>query len=57
MATLVEKIKSARPNLTDIDFMPDTGTIVLQNDSDGKGDYIKQWNHPSETQPTAEELE
>ena len=56
MATLVEKIKSARPNLTDIDFMPDTGTIVLQNDSDGKGDYIKQWNHKSETQPSTEEL-
>ena len=53
MATLVEKIKSARPNLTDIDFAT---TIIVQNDSDGKGDYIKEWNHPSETQPTAEEL-
>jgi hypothetical protein len=53
MATLVEKIKSARPNLKDIDF---TTTIIVQNDSDGKGDYIKEWKHPSETQPTAEEL-
>jgi hypothetical protein len=54
MATLVEKIKSARTNLTDIDFAT---TIIVQNDSDGKGDYIKSWNHPTETQPTAEELE
>ena len=53
---LYDKIKSARPNLTIDDFMPETGTIVLQNDSDGKGDYITEWNHPSETQPTAEEL-
>ena len=53
MATLVEKIKSARSNVTDIDF---TTTIIVQNDSDGNGDYIKEWNHPSETQPTAEEL-
>ena len=44
-----------RPNLTKEDFID--GTILLQNDSDGKGDYIKEWNHKSETQPTAEELE
>jgi hypothetical protein len=34
----------------------DTGTIVLQDDSNGQGPYIKEWNHPSETQPTEEEL-
>ena len=56
MATLIEKIKSARPNVTDADFHFMDGTIKLQNDSDGNGDYIKEWNHPSETQPTAEEL-
>ena len=50
---LYNKIKSARPNVTDEDFIDN---IVLQNDSDGKGDYIKEWNHPTETQPTAEEL-
>ena len=54
MATLVEKIKSARSNVTDADFVD---YIIVQNDSDGKGDYIKSWNHPTETQPTAEELE
>lgn len=53
MATLVEKIKSARPKVTDADFVD---YIIVQNDSDGKGDYIKSWNHPTETQPTDEEL-
>ena len=32
------------------------GTIILQNESDGKGDYIKEWNHPTLPQPTAEQL-
>ena len=53
---LYDKILTLRPNLSADDFAPTTGTIVLQNDSDGKGDYIKSWNHPTETQPTAEEL-
>ena len=50
-------IIAVRPNLTPDDFAPDTGTIMLQNDSDGKGDYIKEWNHPTETQPTQAELD
>ena len=54
--TLYDKILALRPNLTQDDFAPTTGTIVLQNDSDGKGDYIKEWNHPTVTQPTVEEL-
>jgi hypothetical protein len=54
--TLFEKIKQLKPELTDKDFYPDTGTIVLQNDSDGKGDYIKEWNHPTVTRPTTQEL-
>ena len=53
--TLLEKILAVRPNLTKDDFRPE-GTIMLQNDSDGKGDYIKSWSHLTETQPTAEEL-
>jgi hypothetical protein len=53
MATLVEKIKSVRPNVTDADFMDN---IIVQNNSDGNGDFIASWNHPTETQPTAEEL-
>ena len=53
--TLYEKLKQLKPELTDADFAPE-GTIVLQNDSDGKGDYIKEWNHPTVTQPTNAEL-
>ncbi len=55
--TLYDKILAVRPNLTVDDFSPDTGTIMLQNDSDGKGDYIREWNHPTETQPTQQELD
>jgi hypothetical protein len=52
--TLFEKIKSIYPNLTDNDFI----TIIrLQNDSDGNGDYIKSWNHPTLTQPTQAQLD
>ena len=54
--TLYEKITTLYPDLTDADFAPE-GTIVLQNDSDGKGDYIKEWNHPTVTQPTNAELD
>ena len=54
MASLVEKIKSVRPKVTDEDFIDN---IIVQNNSDGKGDFIASWNHPTETQPTAEELE
>ena len=55
--TLYEKIRQLKPELTENDFGPYTGTIVLQNDSDGKGDYIKEWNHPTVTQPTQQELD
>ena len=30
--------------------------IMLQNDSDGRGDYIAKWEHPTLTKPTAEQL-
>jgi hypothetical protein len=53
--TLLEKIKSIYPELTNMDFSP-FGTIVLQNDSDGKGDYIAKWEHPTLARPTDEEL-
>jgi hypothetical protein len=53
---MIEKIKSIYPELTDADFHFLTGTIALQNDSDGKGDYIKAWNHPTLPRPTDEEL-
>lgn len=53
--TLKDKIIAIYPTLILDDFSP-TGTIALQNDSDGKGDYIAKWNHPDYPQPTAEQL-
>jgi hypothetical protein len=53
---MFEKIKSLYPSLTDDDFHPRTGTIALQNDSDGKGAYIAKWEHPTLARPTDEEL-
>ena len=52
--TLYEKIMALYPSLTQQDFLD---TIRLQNDSDGKGDYIAAWNHPTLTQPTKEQLD
>jgi hypothetical protein len=51
--TLYEKIKSIYPTLEDIDFVD---TIQLQNDSDGKGDYIAKWEHPTLSKPTEDQL-
>jgi hypothetical protein len=53
--TLYEKIIKLYPELTDTDFNPITGTITLQNDSDGKGDYIAKWEHTL-PRPTDEQL-
>ena len=54
---LFNKIKEIYPQLSDADFNVSHGTILLQNDSDGKGDYIKLWQHPTLTQPTQEQLD
>ena len=54
--TLYEKIKSIYPEITDNEFVPLTGTIHLKNDSDGRGDYIAKWEHPTLQKPTEEEL-
>ena len=53
--TLYEKITTLYTELTNADFAPE-GTIMLQNDSDGRGDYIAKWNHPTLAKPTDEEL-
>ena len=55
--TLYKKIVTLYPSLTDIDFDQIKGTINLQNDSDGKGDYIAKWEHPTLAQPTKEQLD
>jgi hypothetical protein len=54
--TLYEKIMAIYSELTIQDFMPIAGTITLQNDSDGKGDYIAKWEHPTLPRPTEEQL-
>lgn len=51
--TLYDKIMALYPSLTTQDFLT---VITLQNDSDGRGDYIKSWNHPDFPRPTDEEL-
>ena len=53
--TLKDKIIAIYPTLIMDDFSP-TGTIALQNDSDGKGDYIAKWEHPTLAKPTTEQL-
>jgi hypothetical protein len=50
---LYEKIMALYPELTTQDFMT---VITLQNDSDGRGDYIAAWNHPTLPRPTEEQL-
>ena len=51
--TLYDKIMAIYPSLTIQNFMT---VITLQNDSDGKGDYIAKWEHPTLAKPTAEQL-
>ena len=54
---LYEQILSIYPTLTYNDFAGGPkGTIFLENASDGKGDYIAKWEHPTLTQPTAAQL-
>jgi hypothetical protein len=50
---LYDKIMAIYPQLEQQDFMT---VIILQNDSDGKGDYIAKWDHPTLAKPTDEEL-
>ena len=51
--TLYDKIMAIYPQLEQQDFMT---TIRLQNDSDGRGDYIAKWEHPTLQKPTEDQL-
>jgi hypothetical protein len=53
--TLYDKIFSLYPELNEKDFF--SGLIELQNDSDGRGDYIAKWEHPTLARPTQEQLD
>jgi hypothetical protein len=50
---MYDKIMALYPELTQQDFMT---VITLQNDSDGKGDYIAKWEHPTLAKPTDDAL-
>ena len=49
---LYEQIMAIYPQLEQQDFLT---TITLQNDLDGKGDYIAKWEHTL-PRPTDEQL-
>ena len=53
---LMTKIRTLYSSLTVDDFRPE-GTIALQNNSDGRGDYIEKWKHPTLAKPTQSELD
>lgn len=53
MMNIYEKIIALYPQLTNADFIT---VIRLQNDSDGRGDYIAKWEHPTLPRPTEEQL-
>jgi len=50
--TLYDKIMTIYPQLEIEDFY---SNIKLRNDGDG--DYIEEWNHPTLTKPTQEQLD
>lgn len=54
--SLFDKIVKLRPSLTIADFALG-GSISLRNDSNGKGDYIEKWEHPTVERPSDEELQ
>ena len=55
MASLSSKVKTycANNGVANVDFMTD---VMLQDDSNGQGPYIKTWNVSGVTQPPAEQL-
>ena len=53
---LIPKIKKVHPSLSDDDLRNDD-YIVLQNNSDGRGDFIAKWKHPTLAKPTQSQLD
>jgi hypothetical protein len=55
MASLSSKVKQycANNGVAEVDFMKD---VLLQDDSNGQGPYIREWNISSVAQPTDEQL-
>jgi hypothetical protein len=42
---LLKEITKSYPELTMEDFLPKSGSILLQDDSDGQGAYIAKWEY------------
>jgi len=55
MASLSSKIKTycANNGVANVDFLAD---VLLQDDSNGQGPYIKEWNISGVAQPTDDQL-
>ena len=55
MASLSSKVKQycANNGVAEVDFLTD---VLLQDDSNGQGPYIKEWNVSGVAQPTDEQL-
>ena len=55
MASLSSKVKTycANNGVAEVDFFQD---VLLQDDSNGQGPYIKEWNVSGVAQPTDEQL-
>ena len=55
MASLSSKVKTycANNGVANVDFTTD---VLLQDDSNGQGPYIKEWNVSGVAQPTDEQL-
>lgn len=54
--TLAQKIYRIYPELLNFSWYFYTGVITLQDDSDGRGQYIRSWNY-DQPQPTQEQLD
>lgn len=53
---LFDKILKVYPTLAENDFHPIFGSILIRDDSDGKGQYISKWDHPLLVRPTEDQL-
>lgn len=43
--SLYDDLIAALPELTEAHFIPNIGSILLQDDSDGNGAYIAKWDY------------
>ena len=57
MASLSTKVRLYCEANSKVANFGERGNIYLQNDSDGKGDYIKSWTHPTLARPTQSALD